>query len=125
MAGDPQRSLVFAELDRVGASHRKAATKDYISVQLGVGEVKRSVPRSGCSALAFGSLGMLECVTWFPAGSSSQAVLGGGEPALAGVVIVAASTVAVGGDRSGDHRGRSAALVRAAARGPTEAPPRV
>ncbi len=34
------RSTVFAELDRVGASHRKAGTANYISVQLGVDEVK-------------------------------------------------------------------------------------
>jgi hypothetical protein len=34
------RSPVFAELDRVGASFRKAGTHDYISVQLGVDEVK-------------------------------------------------------------------------------------
>jgi len=33
-------SPIFAELDRVGASHRKAGTRDYISVQLGVQEVK-------------------------------------------------------------------------------------
>ena len=34
------RSPIFAQLDRVGASHRKAGTRDYISVQLGVDEVK-------------------------------------------------------------------------------------
>jgi hypothetical protein len=34
------RSPVFAELDRVGASFGKAGTRDYISVQLGVDEVK-------------------------------------------------------------------------------------
>jgi hypothetical protein len=34
------RSPVRAELDRVGASFRKAGAPDYISVQLGVDEVK-------------------------------------------------------------------------------------
>jgi hypothetical protein len=33
-------SPVSAELDRVGASLRKAGTKHYISVQLGIDEVK-------------------------------------------------------------------------------------
>ena len=34
------RSPVFAELDRVGASFAKAGARDYVSVQLGVDEVK-------------------------------------------------------------------------------------
>jgi hypothetical protein len=34
------RSPVFAELDRVGASFAKAGARDYISVQLGLDEVK-------------------------------------------------------------------------------------
>jgi len=34
------RSPVFAELDRVGASFSKAGPADYISVQLGLEEVK-------------------------------------------------------------------------------------
>ena len=34
------RSPVLAELDRVGASFGKAGTRDYISVQLGIDEVK-------------------------------------------------------------------------------------
>jgi len=33
-------SPIHAELDRVGASFRKAGTRDYISVQAGVSEVK-------------------------------------------------------------------------------------
>jgi hypothetical protein len=33
-------SPVIAELDRVGASFRKAGVRDYISVQLGIDEVK-------------------------------------------------------------------------------------
>jgi len=35
-----EQSLVHAELDRVGASFRKVGTKDYISVQLRLDEVK-------------------------------------------------------------------------------------
>jgi len=35
-----QRSPVHAELDRVGASFSKGGTRDYISVQLGLEEVK-------------------------------------------------------------------------------------
>jgi hypothetical protein len=38
MNGD--RSPVFAELDRVGASFHKAGTAAYISVQLGLDDVK-------------------------------------------------------------------------------------
>jgi hypothetical protein len=34
------RSPVFAELDRVGASFRKAGVRDYVSVQFGNDEVK-------------------------------------------------------------------------------------
>jgi hypothetical protein len=34
------RSAVHAELDRVGASFRKAGARDYISVQLGIDDVK-------------------------------------------------------------------------------------
>jgi hypothetical protein len=34
------RSPLYAELDRVGASFRKASAPDYISVQLGRDEVK-------------------------------------------------------------------------------------
>jgi hypothetical protein len=34
------RSLVYAELDRVGASFRKAGAREYISVQLGLEDVK-------------------------------------------------------------------------------------
>jgi hypothetical protein len=34
------RSPIFAELDRVGASFRKAGTRDYISVQLSTDEMK-------------------------------------------------------------------------------------
>jgi hypothetical protein len=34
------RSPIFPELDRVGASRRKAGARDYVSVQLGVDEVK-------------------------------------------------------------------------------------
>lgn len=34
------RSPILAELDRVGASFRKAGSSDYFSVQLGVDEVK-------------------------------------------------------------------------------------
>jgi hypothetical protein len=33
-------SAIHAELDRVGASFRKAGARDYVSVQLGVDEVK-------------------------------------------------------------------------------------
>jgi len=33
-------SLVRAELDRIGATYRKAGTRDYISIELGVDEVK-------------------------------------------------------------------------------------
>jgi hypothetical protein len=35
-----ERSPILAELDRVGASFRKAGAANYISVQLGVDEVK-------------------------------------------------------------------------------------
>jgi hypothetical protein len=34
------RSPIFAELDRVGASFRKAGARDSVSVQLGIDEVK-------------------------------------------------------------------------------------
>jgi hypothetical protein len=34
------RSPVFAELDRVGASFARAGARDYVSVQLGLDEVK-------------------------------------------------------------------------------------
>jgi len=34
------RSPLLVELDRVGASFRKAGTRDYVSVQFGVEEVK-------------------------------------------------------------------------------------
>ena len=34
------RSPVFAELDRIGASFRKASAAGYVSVQLGLEEVK-------------------------------------------------------------------------------------
>ncbi len=40
MAKHDDRSPVFAELDRVGASFGKAGTRDYVCVQLGVDEVK-------------------------------------------------------------------------------------
>jgi hypothetical protein len=36
----PRPSGVHAELERVGASFRKAGARDYVSVQLGVDEVK-------------------------------------------------------------------------------------
>jgi hypothetical protein len=61
---EPDRSPLRAELDRVGASFAKAGTRDYISVQLGVDEVKllgppREQPRRSWLGPEWRALGLL------------------------------------------------------------------
>ena len=71
-----ERSPIHAELDRVGASFRKAGTANYISVQLGMDDVKllgppREYPRRSWLGPEWRILELLDTL---PADAGTEAV---------------------------------------------------